>query len=163
MKKKTSVFVGMFIAAAAFFAGAYRIIKITDKAFKGQLEHTNRVESYFELLNGWIYRKNKQEKLDNYFEEHHYHTIAIYGYADVGQRFYEELQDSNKVKIAYIIDQNADNITAEIPVYKPTNNLPDADVIIVTPVFAYIEIESMLKQLVPISVLSIEDVINDDK
>lgn len=162
MNKKTLICTGLSIATAGVIAGIYTTIKLANKAFNGQLAQMDRAESYLELLNGWLYKKNRQQSVEEFFIKHQYHTIAIYGYSDIGQRFYEEIRNLNEVKAAYIIDQNADNIIAEIPVYKPGKDLPDADAIIVTPIFAYIEIESMLKELVQIPVLSIEDVINDN-
>ena len=77
-----------------------------------------------------------------YFEKNGYFQIAVYGMSDLGIYLLEELEAS-RVQIVYGIDRQAEKAAEKIatgrlvgiPVYKPEDELPEADVIIVTAVY----------------------------
>ena len=71
---------------------------------------------------------------------------------------YAELKDS-EIQVKYIIDKNADTIYADIDVVEPENILEDVDVIVVTAIHYFDEIEMMLGEKVDYPVISLEDVI----
>ena len=97
--------------------------------------------------------------MEKYFVDNSYKTIAIYGYAELGHRLYDELKDSKETKIKYIIDQNKDNLYENIDIYKPEDILPQVDVIVITPIFAYAEIERNLIERIDYKIVSLSDVI----
>lgn len=77
---------------------------------------------------------------------------------ELGERLYAELKDS-EIQVKYIIDKNADTIYADIDVVEPENILEDVDVIVVTAIHYFDEIEMMLGEKVDYPVISLEDVI----
>ena len=77
---------------------------------------------------------------------------------ELGERLYDELKDSD-IKVLYAIDKNADAIYAEVDVLTPDDDLPEVDLIVVTPVHYFDEIEEMLADKVDCPVISIEDVV----
>ena len=55
--------------------------------------------------------------------------------------------------------KNADGINMEIDVFTPEEELPDVDLIIVTAIYFYAEIERTLKELTDYRVSSLEDIL----
>lgn len=139
--------------------GGYLVWRLADKAICEQNKNLKRAQSYYDLLNQWMKLKIEGKKLEDYFIENEYKTIAIYGYAELGNRLYDELKPSKNVNIKYIIDKNKDNISSRIPIYKPEDKLPNVDIIVITPVFAYAEIEKNLIEHVDYKVVSLYEVI----
>ena len=107
-----------------------------------------------------ICKKIKQEgkNLRSYFEENGYYEIAIYGMSYAGETLINELQGSN-VKIKYGIDQNAENIYADINLVSPDDELENVDAIIITPIKFFDEIEKKLSKKVNCPILSLEDIL----
>lgn len=147
--------------AAGAAAGIYGIGKIAHQALKDQEYFIRRLESYYEALNQWVLLKNRGIRLESYFVENQYREIAIYGFAELGNRLYEELGTSQAVKLRCIIDKNASHLSADIDIIPPSREMPRVDAIVVTATFAYNEIEKMLGELTDIPVISLEDVLYD--
>ena len=56
-------------------------------------------------------------------------------------------------------NQNKDNLYENIDIYKPEDILPQVDVIVITPIFAYAEIERNLIERIDYKIVSLSDVI----
>ena len=151
---------GMAIGVAV---GAYWIWKLSDKALKNQDKQMLRATSYYEVANQWVKNLHDGHEVKDFFIEKGFQSIAIYGYADLGKRMYEELnpEKNTGIEVAYIIDQNAGRVASDIDVYKPSDKLPQVDVIVVTPVHIYVQIAKMLTGMVPYKIISLEEVIYD--
>ena len=157
MKKTKFLIVLCFVSGCII--GGFLIWRLADKAICEQSKSLNRAKSYYELLNQWVKLKIEGKKLEKYFVDNSYKTIAIYGYAELGHRLYDELKDSKETKIKYIIDQNKDDLYENIDIYKPEDILPQVDVIVITPIFAYAEIERNLIERIDYKIVSLSDVI----
>jgi ketol-acid reductoisomerase len=101
---------------------------------------------------------NEGKKLEGYFTDKGYQTIAIYGMGELGNRLYEELKDSN-VKIKYAIDKNSDSTYSELDVISIEDEMEAVDAVVVTAFFAFDEIKEELEQSIEYPIISIEDVI----
>lgn len=121
-------------------------------------EQNKKMKCFFNLLIQWIILKQDGINLKEYFEFNNYHTIAVYGMAELGQRLVEELQETG-IEVRYIVDKNADRVVAELPKYKPDEQLPDVDVMVVTAVYYYQDIEEEMSQKVQFPIISLEDVV----
>lgn len=99
-----------------------------------------------------------KKSIAEYLKNKGFNKIAIYGMGYVGERLFDELKDSD-VKVEYAIDKNADGINMEIDVFTPEEELPDVDLIIVTAIYFYAEIERTLKELTDYRVSSLEDIL----
>lgn len=102
--------------------------------------------------------KQKGRNLSDFFKERGYRNIAIYGMHHPGVTLQNEL-DGTGINICYGIDANADSIYSDIAVMKPTDELPPVDVIIVTLIYYFIDIEKKLEEKVTCPILSLDDVI----
>lgn len=103
---------------------------------------------------------HQDKSLDQYFIQRKYKRIAIYGMGELGNRLYEELENSS-VEIVYVIDQEASSIFVEAEAKEPDEVLEEVDVIIVTAVFDFDKISEELGSKISCPVISLEEVIEE--
>ena len=114
-----------------------------------------------QMLNRWIRNKNEGKNIAEYLLANGYEQVAIYGLGFVGESLYDELKHTD-VEVKYAIDNNADNLVYEnLTIIKPTKNMEHVDVIIVTAVYFYDDIEDMLRTITGDKVISLEDIVYD--
>lgn len=121
-------------------------------------EWGKKMLEFYNVLNEWLMLKQEGKSLVEYFERNQYKTIAIYGMKELGERLFDELKKSD-VKVVYAIDKNADAIYADIDIVTPDNDLPKVDVIVVTAIHYFNEIEELLAEKVDYPIISLEDLI----
>ncbi len=120
--------------------------------------YNEKFVSYFNILERWMQLKEEGKGIDNFFSDYNYEKIVIYGMAHMGNHLVRELENSS-VKIVCGIDRRAVMIYGKFPVITLNENIPDADVVIVTPVFDFENIKESLKGKVKCPIISLEDVI----
>lgn len=126
---------------------------------KKQLEEKNKLLDNYYLLNHWLEIKNLGKSVSEYFEWMGYNKIAIYGMAELGNRLMEDLKGSS-IEVVYGIDRDVSCAISRIgEMYNITDDLPDVDVIVVTPFYAYESIKSNLKKKVDCAIVSLEEVV----
>lgn len=79
----------------------------------------------------WLETKRKEKQIDSYLYYQGYRTAAIYGMSYMGRCLVSELSGSS-IKVLYGIDRNAENLSSEIPIFKPEDIPGDVDVILNT-------------------------------
>lgn len=120
-----------------------------------------RFEMNSRLLNQWLKIRQDGKTLERFFSDNQFRTIAIYGMGDLGERLLAELAESS-ITIAYGIDRNAgQKENGGLQVYEPERlkTLPCVDVIVVTPVHCYWEIEQLLGGQWDVPAVSLQDVV----
>lgn len=155
MKRVLSVLLSVFAGSAV---GASMVSVRWKKKYAESDDWIKKMIEFYNILNEWLMLKQEGKSLEEYFERNQYKTIAIYGMKELGERLYEELKKSG-VKVAYAIDKNADVIYTDLDVITPDENLPEVDVIVVTAVHYFDEIERMLAGKVNYPIISLEDLI----
>ncbi len=140
------------------FIGVVGTKKMIQKKIREGWEMSEKHLSLFLMMNQWVEIKQEGKNLRSYFEENGYYEIAIYGMSYAGETLINELQGSN-VKIKYGIDQNAENIYADINLVSPDDELENVDAIIITPIKFFDEIEKKLSKKVNCPILSLEDIL----
>lgn len=121
--------------------------------------NVERFQDHYYLLNHWLEIKNEGKSTASYFLDMGYEHIAIYGMAELGNRLMEDLEGSS-IQIDYGIDRDISCSIARIDeVYYPDDELPDTDVIIVTPYSMFDEIKELLEQKVKCPIISLEEVV----
>ena len=78
--------------------------------------------------------------------------------ATVGETFFNELKGTG-IEVVYGIDRNKTGVAAGVPMYSPDDELPDADVIVVSAISYFDEIATMLEEKTDCPVISLEDVV----
>ena len=158
MKKPVAVCMGIAIAVAAFAGGQVICNKAKESEYKELSARLAKFEDYFAVSNKWLKNRNMGINIQDYFKQHNYESIAIYGMGELGKRLYEELKNQGK-KVDFVLDKAAKGIDPSLNVCKLDAKLPDVDVIVVTPIFDYTSIEEQLKQVSDAKIISIKDVV----
>ena len=114
--------------------------------------------SMFYIMNRWLGAKQQEKHMDVYLRKRGFQTVAIYGMHYIGERLYKELENT-QIEVLYGIDQNKDESNCALTIYKPSDNLPMADAIIVTAPLYYYSVRRTLGQALNIPVISILEVI----
>lgn len=144
--------------AAGAVAGGVAARTASSKKIKELLDGHAKVHELYMAFDQWLRIRQEGKTLAEYFERNDYKTIAIYGMKELGERLYDELQDSG-VTVRYAIDKNADSIYADVDVVTPDDELEQVDVIVVTALYYFDEIEEMLSEKVDYPVVSLEDIL----
>lgn len=146
---------------AGVVTGALVSQKINNRTIRQKEEKIEKFKSYYNLLNQWLCLKQEGKNLADYFQNNQYKTVAIYGMGELGNRLYEELK-ATSVSVEYAIDKNSFSTYSELEVF----NLDDidsdtepVDIIVVTAVFAFDEIEVELQSRYSCPIVSLEDVV----
>lgn len=120
----------------------------------------DKFRCYYNVLNQWLVVKQHKKSLSEYFESNQYKSVAIYGMGELGNRLYDELKETDIV-VKYAIDKEPETVYSELEIFSKEDlvNCEAVDVVIVTAVFAFDEIERELKEIISYPVKSLEDVV----
>lgn len=159
MKRKGNLLLSTLVGTVAGVATGVATVKTLKSKGIGTNDGVAvKLKEFYDVLVQWVSLKQEGKSLASYFEENNYKTVAIYGMKELGERLYDELRNSD-IEVKYIIDKNADAIYSEIDVITPDEKLPKVDVIVVTAIHYYDEIEEMLTEKVNYPVVSLEDIV----
>lgn len=121
-------------------------------------KRSTKFTEYFHLLNLWMKKNNNCIKMAEYLKGQGISRIAVYGIGELGERLYEELEESG-VEIVYAIDSNNNRVYHQIEVKLPTQNLEDVQIIIVTPIAEYKSIKEKLNQVTTCKIVSLKEIV----
>lgn len=113
---------------------------------------------FYDILVQWQKIHQQGKSIADYFRKNKYNTVAIYGMKELGKMLLDELADS-EIQVKYCIDRNADSFDFPIKVTTPDKQLDKVDVVIITAVHAYNDIEPGLRDKMGCEVVSLEDVV----
>ena len=139
-------------------AGAALTSQIRKGDSKNNNKKVDKFRSYYNVLNQWLLLKNEGKSLADYFVNNSYKNIAVYGMGELGNRLIEELKSSD-INVRYGIDKNVQSVYSEIEVIDLESKIENVDVIVVTAVFAFEEIENELSKRTDMPIVSLEEVI----
>ncbi len=139
-------------------AGAGIVKKIDGKLIEEAKDMSDKHLSLFLMMNEWVKIKQNGKNLLDYFVRNNYNRIAIYGMSYVGETLLKELSGS-EVEVVYGIDKNAEIIDQEFKVITMENPLEEVDVIVVTAITFYDEIEEKLSKKIDCPIISLEDIL----
>lgn len=136
-----------------------------DREFHGMeinniINQRNKFEHYLNLLDVWMVLKENGLGMEEWFLKKNYKDIALYGYGTLGRHFVKELENSN-IRIRYIVDHQKHRIFANFPVYLPEDDLPEADIIVVSATYYFDEIYQKLCGKGMCNVVSLEQIIGE--
>lgn len=155
MKKGISALLGMVAGAAA---GGIVAGTSSSKKIKEMAEVHAKVHELYMAFDQWLQIRQEGKTLVEYFTRNDYKTVAVYGMKELGERLCDELRGSD-ITVSYAIDQNADAIYADVDVVMPDDELAPVDVIVVTAITYFDEIEEKLCEKVDCPIVSLEDIL----
>lgn len=129
-----------------------------DRALDNAIMMSKKHFSMFYIVNRWLEAKQQGKCMDIYLKKNGFHTVAIYGMHYIGERLYRELEDT-QVEVLYGIDKNKDGCNCPITIYKPNDELPIVDAIIVTTPLYYYPIKRILNEKLGVPIIFILDVV----
>ena len=113
----------------------------------------------FLVMNKWFQNEHKGKTIVNYLNELGVKNISIYGVGYIGKTFYEYLKDKD-FEIKYLIDQNNNCNIDGLQVKTIDDDIEEVtDIIIVTAIYYFEEIEDVLKKKFKCPVLSFADIV----
>ena len=133
-------------------------IKYYKELYNNSSIKLKKFREYFEILNKWMYLKEADKNISEYFLKNNYKKIGLYGLGHLGQHLLEELKDS-QIEVRYIVDKKGEIPGCNIPVQKPEEDLDQVDAIIVTVTTEYNEIKNQLKDKVKCPIISLKEVV----
>lgn len=139
----------------------YREVDITDTNMlsTGTEIELAKYKKFTNILQKWILIQG-YSKIAEYLLKRGYSNIAIYGYGLLGKLLYKELQKS-ACNIDYVIDKNELLKQDETCIFHETNNLPQADIVVVTTINFFEEIAKELWDNNRLRSIGIEDILED--
>lgn len=137
-------------------------VRMIKKLFSNEMNKlqlmSNKHLALFLMMNQWVRLKQKGQNLKEYFIKRGYQNIAIYGMSYVGETLLEELRDTD-IHVLYGIDKNINSIYSDISIVTIDNKLQDVDVIVVTAITFFEEIQKMLSEKVNCAIISLDDIL----
>lgn len=135
-------------------------IREKNRQIKYWRQNAEKSAQIMRLYDQWMFIHQDHKSAYDYFVEKGIKSIAIYGMDNVGERFYEELKDTD-IKIAYAIDKKGGSINAEIKIVAPEDELERVDAIVVTAVYYFDEIFKNLSSKTDIPIISLEEILHE--
>lgn len=111
----------------------------------------------FDLAERWLTFLEEGHCISESLSKMGYYNIAIYGYGKLGRHLYRQIKDT-KIKVRCFVDEQNIDAPDGIRVYRPENQIPDVDVIIVTVIDEYDEIVNQYYKSVN-NVISLNDLV----
>lgn len=155
MKKAISALLGMAAGAAA---GGIAVGKKSSEKLQRTQEHGKKLHKLYMALDQWLRIRQEGKTLAEYFKKNEYMTVAVYGMKELGEHLCDELKDTG-ITVSYAIDKNADRIYADVDIVTPDDEFAPVDVIVVTAITFFDEIEEMLSEKVDCPIISLEDIL----
>lgn len=143
-------------AGALLLAGL--VHKKDKKVISERKEVIDKNDEILNMLAVWIKNNQAGKSLLKYFDDKGYSKVAIYGMGVAGRLLYDELKDSH-IKVSYAIDKKADAMREIFDVFTLEDELPETDVIVVTAIHYFDDIEDQLLDKVSCPVASLKDII----
>lgn len=143
----------------------YANVGIDDELDSGALELEKKLQKsvlFYWILTRWMDLKIKGHSTAKILGRLNCGSIAVYGYAELGQLLCRELAGTN-ICVAYVIDKRVKETGDEkLPVYVPRGGLPDVDAIVVTAVYDFDEIKEELSHMGYQNVISFRKLLEGD-
>lgn len=154
MKNKIVVcLTGVLSFGAGFFLGGKMLVNmINDYKTRMQRNLSNMM-----LFNSWLEFIYSGGSIDQYFHNHGYKKIMIYGNGYIGKRLSQALLGTD-IEVVAVMDKEVSSDKEKL-VIGVDSTIPDVDCIVVTPVFFFDTIYDMLMQKTSIPAISMQTII----
>lgn len=155
---KTVVLSSFFWLIFGFFAGCIFSHKYYKEKVLANRRMSDKHLEMFLLMNRWFWNKRDGKKTSDYLREKGYQSVIIYGMGYIGECLYSELKDDG-VDIKYLVDNGKQMNRDGNKIYSLSEQMNGADVVIVTPIYYFEELEEKLSLKFESTILSIADII----
>lgn len=129
-----------------------------DKEIDASALESKKFSYMFKVMNQWMQALHEGKSMERYLMDNGYENIAIYGMFYIGERLFEELSAS-KLTVVYAIDKNREVSNFNIKIFKPTDELPPVDLVVVTTALYFYDIKRQIKEKLECPIISIEELV----
>lgn len=141
----------------------YYVWKITYlhccRKIKYYKELSNKFNKMYLVSVKWIEAQNNNISIGEYIKKNGWNNVAIYGCGDLGYDLYKSLvNEKTNINVVCGIDNNQ-KMDFPINIVSPNQFKEDVDVIIVTAVYYFGEIERVMKKKTSADIVSLEEII----
>lgn len=114
------------------------------------------------LLEDWMYIRDREINLSQFFKKYGYHNVAIYGMGKLGRHLLYELNKGG-IKVSFGIDKNSKDCKREmgLEIYSPEQKMPETDAVVITIINHYADISEMLTSNMECPMITLEEVIQE--
>lgn len=140
----------------------YEIVKKLSTEAESQSEGELRYqksEKALKLAVKWLEVRQRGHNLAEYLKENNIHSVAIYGMAALGQRFYDELEEED-IQVKYLLDKNPGRMNLVLEFTPLDGEKLDVDAVIVTVAGAEREIVREIRDRGYPQVIGLSDIIS---
>lgn len=124
------------------------------------IKKAEEYRTLYKILNQWLTLKERNVKLQDYFEEKGFYKIMIYGMQELGKHLYEEIENG-QLEVVGALDCQQELSYKEVKVYNLEGKIPKCDVIVVTAIQDYGAIKRILQAKADAKILSLVNIINE--
>lgn len=143
----------------------YTYMSLDDELDSGALELEKKLQKsvlFYWMLTRWMDLKIKGHGVAEILDRLNCGSIAVYGYAELGQLLCKELA-STRICVAYVLDKKVKATGDEkLPVYIPQGGLLGVDAVVVTAVYDFDEIKKELLHMGYRNVISFRKLLEED-
>lgn len=155
------VLISLIMSIATFITGIFVTRNIYIKKLKDIDGIVKKNDMLIKAYDKWMQLEENGKTISDILHTHGYRTVAIYGMGCLGKRLYERLK-AEGTDILCGIDKNAHYMYKNLYVYAiDDDDLPEADVIIVTPIYFYDEIRDTIREYRNVDVCSLYKLFDD--
>lgn len=138
--------------------GAETVSKIKTEEYLKMRDMSEKHLELYLMMNQWVKIKQEGKNLAAYFKENGYRKIAIYGMSHVGKTLINELKGT-EIEVAYGIDKKINGNCTDINIVSADEVLDNIDVVVVTAITFFDEIEDMLLSKVDCPIIALDDIL----
>lgn len=113
-------------------AGQERRLELLSEQLSQATYNYAKFKNYYSILDKWLFLEEEQNLcLSSLLRAKGIECVAIYGMGAIGKHLYLQLKKEG-VNVAFGIDQSVGMSVKDFPIYRPEEQLPAADAIIIT-------------------------------
>ena len=117
-----------------------------------------KYKSHYHLMDKWMVLKEDGKSIKEYCCDKGIESVAIYGMGILGRHLYTEMKLQD-ISVKYVIDRVL-NSYKDTKIFKPDEDLPKVDAVIVTPIDEYYEIRNEFGRERGMQLISLEEIID---
>lgn len=153
--------ISFIMSIATLVTGIFVTRNIYIKRLRDIQDIVKKNDMIIKAYDKWMQLEENGKTINDILHAHGYQTVGIYGMGYLGKRLYERLV-AEGADILCGIDKNAHYMYKNLYVYAiDDDDFPDADVIIVTPIYFYNEIRDTIREYRNVDVCSLYELLDD--
>ncbi|MGE9842295.1 glycosyltransferase WbsX family protein [Selenomonas bovis] len=120
----------------------------------------DRYRGYWQVMDQWLMLLESGKSIVNWLRVHGYAQVAVYGYGMLGKHLVRQMEQEQLPPV-YLIDQQPEKDSGSLPLMTLEDELPAADLVIVTVQYDFPAIQQKLKEKVAAEIRPLDWLIDE--